>query len=116
MIHSAEKVMEILKVIANEIGVSQQIESVTYREDYQDYQVIIDDNFHCEIREHLIEEYMKTKHVDIRKEIFFRLEHATEFEEWEQKSSGGSGGGGGGGGGGDYRKDVIVDDSANYDY
>lgn len=104
------KAKDAVESIANDLKFSKPLTEIIYREDYGDYQVIIDDNLHCEIRERLIEEYIKTKHVDIRKEIFFRLEHAVEFEEWEQPESSKQSQGGG-----DYRGDVVVDDSANYD-
>ena len=83
MIHSEEKVKEMILVIAREIGIVKQIENVTYRKDYQDYQVTVDKNSHFEIREKLVENFFSEKSADTRREIEFRLKNPVKFEDWE---------------------------------
>jgi hypothetical protein len=89
MPHSEEKVLEIIKGIAAEIKFTRKIESATYRADWQDYQIIMDGTFHCEIREKLIDvladDTIKDKVLrgDSRKEVEFRLSNPVEFEDWE---------------------------------
>ena len=116
MLHSEEKAMEIIKRIAGHIGLPRQIQEVCYREDYMDYQVLLDENHHCEIREKLIDTYVNTKggvvKSDVEREIRFRLENAIEFEEWEERQPRKEGQQQAG----EKKGDVAVDDSANYDF
>ena len=84
MLHSEEKALEVIQSIAQEgMSLKRQITGLAYRADYQDYQVILDKTHHCEIREKLVDAFIKSKDQDVRKEIIFRLENPTAFEEWE---------------------------------
>ena len=81
---SADEVKVILEDILRESKLERDIGSVTYRDDYQDYQVLVDGRFHCEIREKLIADYVGfNKNKDVVRNIRFLLEHAVEYEEWE---------------------------------
>ncbi len=79
-----DKAKEIVESIAREMGFSRKVTRVSYRQDYQDYQVVLDENFHCEIREKLIQTYLTKQDGDAKREIKFQLQHAKEFEEWEK--------------------------------
>lgn len=84
MKYSPQDVLDHLIAFAQEIKLQKPIDGVIFREGYQDYQVILDNTFHCEIREKLIEMIMTDpKHVDTRREIAFLLQHPAEYEEWE---------------------------------
>src|SRR3989338_9104627 len=70
--------------IIKEMKLKQELTEIAYRSDYQDYQVILDDNHHCEIREKLIEDFMSTKSGDAKKQIQFKLGHPIAWEDWER--------------------------------
>lgn len=83
--YTAQEILDFVAAFADENKLGKSIDGVIYREDYQDYQVILDDTFHCEIREKLIDLIMTDpKHADTRREIAFLLQHAAEYEEWEE--------------------------------
>ncbi len=85
MKYSPQQILDYLTAFAEEIKLKQPIDGVIYREDHQDYQVILDTNFHCEIREKLIDIIMTDpKHADTRREITFLLQHPMEYEDWEE--------------------------------
>ena len=74
MIHTPQAVLDCLVEFLDEIEMKKEIDAVFYREDYQDYQVILDENTHCEIREKLIDIFRKDpNHDDTRREITFLL-------------------------------------------
>lgn len=84
MPQTEEKALEIIETIATEMKIPQKVEGLRYRADYQDYQILLDETFHCEFREKLIDllaENIKDK--EARKEVEFRLKHPVEFEDWE---------------------------------
>lgn len=91
MPQSEERALEIIQGIAAEIDITRTIEGVTYRSDWQDFQVILDETFHCEIREKLIDMLAEdivegkedTLRADARREVEFRLNNLVEFEDWE---------------------------------
>ena len=85
MLHNPQVVLDRLTELSGEIKLKQNVDGVIYRDDHQDYQVILADVFHCEIREKLIDIFIKDpRHGDTRREIVFLLEHPSEFEEWEK--------------------------------
>jgi hypothetical protein len=83
MLHSEAKAREVFEAIVKEIKIPQAIESVSYRSDYQDYRIILNNNSHAEIREKILDLFITEKHADSKKEIVFRLMHPVQFEEWE---------------------------------
>ncbi|MCK5213755.1 MAG: hypothetical protein KAR05_00190 [Candidatus Omnitrophica bacterium] len=83
------------------------INEVYYRPDYQDYQIIVNTRYHCEIREKLFLDYAQHEHPDIKREIIFRLDNLMEFEDWEDGPDSG---------GGEPASDgMVIDDSEKYD-
>lgn len=79
-----------------ELNFKKRILRMMYREDYQDFRIVLNDKTHCEIREKLINEVVKIQASgttpnkatllvlkDINKEIQFRLLHAQPLEDWE---------------------------------
>ena len=86
MLQTPEVTVKIVEELCEEIAISREVDTVLYREDYQDYQVIFSDRTHCELREKLIDLMItgdaKMKE-DTKREIVFRLKNAIEFEEWE---------------------------------
>jgi len=89
MLHSEEKVSQMVAEVSREMGLTWKITRVIYRDDYQDYYVILSGSHHCELRQKLVDVYMESRDEDIRKEIEFRLAHAVELEEWEREDGGG---------------------------
>ncbi|MEW5894489.1 MAG: hypothetical protein AB1650_01855 [Candidatus Omnitrophota bacterium] len=84
MKYSPEQVLERITEFAKEINLRRTIDGVIYRNDYLDYQVLMDDRFHAELREKLIDVlFTDPNHADTRREITYLLRHAFEFEEWE---------------------------------
>ena len=77
-------VMQFVTQVAGQLKIPQKVQSLRYRQDYQDYQAILDQEWHCEFREKIVELAMKEKDQDARREIEFRLKHPMKFEEWER--------------------------------
>ncbi len=85
MLHHPEQVLDRLLALGSQIKIDRPIEGVVYREDYQDYQVLLEGNYHVEIREKLIDVLFKDpKHSDTLREVSFLLHHPVAFEEWEE--------------------------------
>ena len=85
MKHTAQEILDFLHDFAEKENLKHEIEGVIWREDYQDYQILLEKNFHIEIREKLINLLLDDpKHADTRREIIFLLNHPNEFEEWEE--------------------------------
>jgi hypothetical protein len=104
---SDEKVQALLEEAMRTAGVKRRIDAVLYRDDYQDYVIVLDNDYHCEIREKLIEDYDRFRNKDIVRQIKFLLEHAVLYEEWEKPGNQVARPADGG--------DVVVDDSEKYD-
>jgi hypothetical protein len=106
-----KRAREIISGIAQQINFQKKITEIYSRADYQDYQVLLDGEYHCEIREKLVDDYDTFKVDDVRREIVFRLENAEKLEEWDERR---------------YRKSapadavdkdhVAVDDKDKYDF
>ncbi len=89
MNHEPTDILEQLLKFAKEINLKIAVEGVIYRDGYDDYQVLFENRFHCEVRAKLIDVLMENpKHADTRREITFLLNHPIEFEEWEDAYSG----------------------------
>lgn len=85
MLHTAQKVLDFLHAFTEEIKLDKEVDGVIWREDHQDYQVLLEGNFHTEIREKLIDLLLTNpKHADTRREVTFLLKNPNEFEEWEE--------------------------------
>jgi len=97
-----EKAREIIEELARESDNSQKITDIVYRPDYMDYQVVLDNTHHCEIREKLIDTIEGDKSGDVRREIKDLITNAIEFEDWEQPAEASSGG--------DDSDRMIIDD------
>ncbi|MCK5581242.1 MAG: hypothetical protein KAJ18_08215 [Candidatus Omnitrophica bacterium] len=78
-----ERAWKVVLEIVEDIGLEQKILSISYRLQWQDYQIILDNESHCELREKLINVYFSEKNTDVYREIAFRLQHPTQFEDWE---------------------------------
>ncbi len=87
MLQTPEQTANLIDTICKEQEIDREVETVYYREDYQDYQIIFFDKTHCELREKLIDIMIngdaKMK-ADAQREIVFRIKNAIEFEEWER--------------------------------
>ncbi len=108
MAYDEEKVSRMIQKILEEMGLKRQVSQVVYREDYQDYRVILDGTHHSPIREKLVNILMENEDEDVRREVEFLLSHAVELDEWEREEAAAEGG--------DYKSDVSVDNSADYDF
>jgi len=86
MLQTPEVTVKIVEDLCEELAIGREVDTVVYREDYQDYQIIFGDKSHCELREKLIDLMVngdaKVKE-DTKREIVFRIKNAIEFEEWE---------------------------------
>ena len=78
-----QQVAEFFQKVVQDLKVAKKIESINYRGDSQDYQIIFDDRSHAELREKIIEQSLANNR-DARKEVEFRIKHAPKFEEWEE--------------------------------
>ncbi len=83
MARSDDEVKGIFLEILKQAGVTRSINDVYYRDDYQDYRVIVDDVHRCEIREKLVDDYCEFHHKDTFNEICYLIEHAVFDEELE---------------------------------
>jgi len=107
MAYDEEKVRILIQKIVDGMGLSRKVSHVFYREDYQDYRIFLDGTHHCPIREKLINVIMEIDDEDVKREIEFLLSHAMELDEWEKEEATE---------GGDYKSDLSVDNSADYDF
>jgi len=80
----SKEAIDAIVAIIKDMKLKQEVTEITYRTDYQDYQVIFDETHHCEINESTIEGFMGTKNGDLKREIQFRLNHLVAFEEWDK--------------------------------
>ena len=109
MSYDEGQVKDVIQTVVKEMGLARQVSQVVYRSDYQDYRVFLDGTHHCPIREKLIHVFLENKEEeDVRREIEFLLSHPSELEEWEREEEETQGG--------DYKNDVSVDNSADYDF
>ena len=81
--YDPQKVLDMMTQFVQEIALGKSVDSVHYREDYQDYMIILDEHYHCELREKLIDTLFKERNADLVREIVFRLKNAAKFEDWE---------------------------------
>lgn len=89
MPHSEEEARKAIEEVMAEFEIKRTLDVVYYREDYQDYLLLLDKRFHAEIRGKLIEDYYKfSKDADIKRNIRFLLEHPVEYEDWELEDMG----------------------------
>lgn len=91
----SKEAIEVLAAIIKELNLKVQLEEIAYRVDYQDYQVNFENTHHCEIREKLIDDYLRLTgepQADAKREIVYIVSHLVAWEDWEQpdKSSGSS--------------------------
>ena len=128
---SEEQVMKILTEIvvkAEEKELSKKILAVVYREDYQDYVVVLGDFCYVELREKLLSDYVEFGHGDVKREIVYKLVHSVKLEDWQIEDLGlgdqfseddiakAMGNGGSGGGNDDSKSKIAVDDDEKYDW
>ena len=106
MFMSEDKVKELLQGLITEANLKHKLNEVTYREDYQDYRVILDDVRRCEIREKLVQDYIDFRHKDTFKEMCYLMEHAVIDEELQYEK---------GVSGADGSEGMIMDDN-KYDF
>ncbi|MFA5260426.1 MAG: hypothetical protein WC450_04285 [Candidatus Omnitrophota bacterium] len=103
---SEDKVQALLQEIIHEANLKRKLTEVVYREDYQDYRIILDDVCRCEIREKLVQDYIEFHHKDTFNEMCYLMEHAIVDEQlqYEQGLSKGDG------------PDGVVTDDNKYDF
>jgi len=89
MSQGSQKALEALAAVVKEMKLKAELTEISYRPDYQDYQVIFDDTHHCEIREKLIEDYMATKNGDALREMHYLFNHLIAWEEWDRPEKSG---------------------------
>lgn len=106
MIHEGEKVLMTMQKMVDEMGRKESVTHVIYRQDYADYMIVINNRFHCEVREKLMDIYFGSKDgesvkSDAVREIKYLIENnVLEFDEFELASMG---------------IDAIVDETAEKD-
>ncbi len=75
-----KKALEIIAMVAKENQFPHKIIKFAYRDDYQDYVIILENSTLCSIREKLIESFHEDKSGDLRREIMFRLKNGEPIE------------------------------------
>jgi hypothetical protein len=88
MAMTEEKVTQILETIIKENNIGLPIKAVVYRDDYQDYFIVVGKVHYCEIREKLFDVYSRTQDGDACREIVFKLKHPVELDEWRKMELG----------------------------
>jgi len=89
MPESVDDVLAILQKISNEMEAPKEIDLIRYREDYQDYQLILKDETRCEIREKLVDNMEKDLNLDDTiREIQYLICNSVQLEEWEKEDLG----------------------------
>ncbi len=96
-----KKVAEFIFNLIEEIKSPKKITEIYYRESYQDYQVILGEHWHTELREKLIIDYFATNNPDLKREIVGRLQNPMKYEEWEDPSTPNKG---------DNEEGIVIDD------
>lgn len=84
MATGSKEAIDAIVVITKEMKLKKKMTEISYRSDYEDYQVIFDETHHCEINASTINDFMSTKNGDLKREIQFRLNHLIAFEEWDK--------------------------------
>lgn len=97
-----KKAAELIYTLVEQIKPLRKINEIYYRESYQDYQVVLDDHYHTELREKLIVEFLATNNPDLKREIVGRLQNPMKYEEWEDPSTPQSKG--------DNDEGIVIDD------
>jgi len=86
---SEERALEILNEVAKQAELDTKISAVVYREDYQDYIVVVGKIHFTDVREKLITAYDEVgPDMDIINEIGFKLKHPAELEDWQIEEMG----------------------------
>lgn len=87
MLHTKEEVIKAVCVVAEGMKLDKKVRDVICREDYEDYQVVLEDTHHCEIRDKVMGAYITSQDKESFKEIKFALQHAAQYSEWERLDS-----------------------------
>lgn len=74
----------ISEIAAQMPGGPKTIKDLLYRNNYQDYMVLMNDNTFCAIREKIIQDYPTDKTGDRKREIEFQLRHAEVCDEFNE--------------------------------
>lgn len=72
--------------LINEAKISQKLDKIYYREDYEDYQLFFGDTHHCEIQEKFINDVIVFNNGDSKRQILFLLKHLTAWPDGERPS------------------------------
>ncbi|MCB9771899.1 MAG: hypothetical protein H6754_05060 [Candidatus Omnitrophica bacterium] len=86
MSHSHEATIASIIGIIQKMKLKHEVTNITYRTDYQDYQLLFGDTHHCEIQEKTINDVMVFKNGDALRQIQFLLNHLTAWQDWERPS------------------------------
>lgn len=84
MPYKPEEVIKALQPVAEEMNLGKRVQKVIFKEDFGEYQIILDGTHHCVIRGKIIDFFISSDDKDSLKDIKFRLQHAVQFSEWEQ--------------------------------
>ena len=80
----SKEAIEGIVAIIKEMKLKQKPTEIVYRTDYQDYQVLFGDSYHCEIQEKTINDVLQFKSGDAKRQIQFLLNHLTAYQDWEK--------------------------------
>ncbi|MDP2653983.1 MAG: hypothetical protein Q8Q08_08130 [Candidatus Omnitrophota bacterium] len=89
MPHKPEIIKAKIEALMREVGDKRDITYILYREDYMDYQITLEDKYSCEIREKLVDLYIKDldKEGDAQREIRRVLQTAVVIDTWEKEAA-----------------------------
>ena len=80
----SQKAIDAIAAIIAEMKLKLELTEIAYRIDHEDYQVSFGDTHHCEIQEKTINDVLEFKNADAKRQILFKLNHLTPWEEWEK--------------------------------
>ena len=81
----SKQASEVIMGIVKEMKLKQEVTGIVYRADYEDFQVLFGDTHHCEIQEKSINDLLKFKSGDAKRQIQFQLNHLIVWEDGENQ-------------------------------
>ncbi len=80
----SQEAIDAINKIIQEMKLKQELTEISFRADYEDYRLLFGETHHCEIQEKFIDDVIKFKSADAKRQIQFLLNHLTAWEEWEK--------------------------------
>lgn len=79
-----QKCVQIANEVAESIpGFERRVENCMYRADYQDFVLLLTDDYYCTMRKRLVDIYDEDKVGDVRREIENILKRAEPYQDYD---------------------------------